>query len=80
MFDVDASLALGLPHLDVRKRRPDQLIPRVEHTEMAQVTVEQPADGDDIEIESGRHQRGRVAPTGLTESIAARAALRGLAP
>ena len=80
MFDIDAALSLGLPQRNGIECRTYQLIPRVEHTEVAQVTIEQQARGEHIEIEGGDKQRRGSPRAGRTESIAVRAALRGLAP
>ena len=60
MFDIDAALPLGLPQRDGVECRTYQLIPRFEHTEVAQVTIEQKARGEHIEIEGGDKQCGGI--------------------
>ena len=57
MLDVDAALSLGLPQRNGIECWAYQLIPRVDHTEVAQVTIEQQTRGENIEIEGGDKQR-----------------------
>ena len=62
------------------ERGPDELIPGVEHTEVTQVPVEQQAAVNTSKSKAATSSAAVSPHAGLTESMAVRAALRGLAP
>jgi len=60
VLHVDAAFPRRLPLLDGRERRPDELVPRVKHTEVMQVAVEQQAGGEHVDVEGSDEQCRRV--------------------
>ena len=60
VLDVDTTLALGLSGLDSSECRPDQVIPGVDDSVVAQVAVQELSRQDDVQIEGGSEQGNRI--------------------